>query len=84
MKMKEKHFVQLKTAINSLKLTTSMEEVHNEYIAAGLSDMRFRWDLLHLSKLCPGYGHNDSDWPVYDYLNDTHIDTALRKITNTR
>jgi hypothetical protein len=35
-------------------------------------DMRYRWDLLHLSK--------HSIIPLYSYLDDTHIDTALRAI----
>ena len=43
-----------------------------------LSDMRYRWDLLHIS--VPSKWICDN---LYPYLNDDHIDTALRKITKT-
>lgn len=35
-------------------------------------DKRYRWDLLYLSGFQLG--------PLYSYLNDEHIDTALRRI----
>ena len=41
-----------------------------------MSEMRFRWDALWARGFrIPG------EW--YKYLNDKHIDTALRKITGT-
>lgn len=40
-----------------------------------LNDERYRWDMLHVS------GFNTSR--LYEYLDDSHIDTALRKITST-
>jgi hypothetical protein len=44
----------------------------DRYKADGLSDMRFRWDCLHISRfdVCS----------LYAYLNDSHIDTALKRI----
>jgi hypothetical protein len=45
----------------------------NAYRSCGLSDMRFRWDLLHASKF-------DTSALYAAGLNDTHIDTALRQI----
>jgi len=38
-------------------------------------DMRLRWDLFHATK------HGTRE--LYTYLNDTHIDSALRKIVAT-
>jgi hypothetical protein len=49
---------------------------YTDYQVKGLSDMRYRWDLLHFS------GYNVR--PLYQYLNDDHIDTALRMITRTK
>lgn len=42
-------------------------------------DMRYRWDLLHASglKLGDGVG-TQGDLNLYAYLNDEHIDSALR------
>lgn len=49
---------------------------HRErYAAAGHSDKRYRWDCLWAAKL--------SAWvcsTLYPYLNDEHIDTALRSL----
>jgi hypothetical protein len=47
-------------------------DAHSQYEAAGLSPMRFRWDALHASKF--------PIMPLYAYLNDANIDTALRSI----
>ena len=44
----------------------------DEYSAAGLSEVRFVWDLFHASK----YPSRD----LYRYLNDSHIETALLRI----
>ena len=43
-----------------------------EYEAAGLSPMRFRWDLLHASKW-------DTRQAYAAGLNDAHIDSAIRQ-----
>ena len=55
----------------------------DQYRSKGLSDKRWRWDLL--------WSSNDKERGeliriIYDELdaNDDHIDTALRKITDTR
>ena len=44
----------------------------DRYKVDGLSDERFRWDCLHIS------GFNTCSF--YAYLNDSHIDTALKRI----
>lgn len=44
-------------------------------------DMRYRWDLLYASKLKLGDGVGiEGDLNLYAYLNDSHIDTALRSL----
>lgn len=44
-------------------------------------DARYRWDLLHASGLKIGDGVGiQGDLNLYSYLDDTHIDTALRSI----
>ena len=53
------------------------EKLYKAYQEAGLSDERYRWDLLLRSGMSTNvYYHNG--------LNDDHIDTALRNITGKR
>lgn len=47
----------------------------SEWIAAGMSGRRYRWDIVRAAGLIP-YICNT----LYRYANDTHIDTALRVI----
>ncbi len=52
----------------------------NQYLSAGLTDKRYRWDVLHASR-----PNGKPYWKfltdeLYPYLDDTHIDTALRHI----
>ena len=47
-------------------------DYRKSYHAAGFSDERFRWDCLWSS------GFDTS--PRFSYLDDSHIDTALRRI----
>lgn len=55
----------------------------DSYKQQGRTAKRWRWDLLWYAaaKILPG------DWvtkTLYPYLNDNHIDSALRVITNTK
>ena len=71
MKIRPEHYDILKIAVESVVAT------HPK--AAGLSDRRYRWDLLWMAKI----EGNTSSWicrNLYSYLDDTHIDTALRRI----
>lgn len=44
-------------------------------------NMRYRWDVLYASQIKIGDGVGiQGDLNLYSYLNDTHIDTALRSI----
>lgn len=77
MKMTASHFAKLKTMI------CDHQDHIDDYVEAcrtmELSEKRIRWDLLwnvpHSSRVV---------WfdEVYKYCDDTHIDTALKKIVN--
>ena len=70
MKMTSSDFAELKRVI--LETVDEHPGMKAEYTKKGLSPMRYRWDIMYLSKVdIPKY---------YHYLNDDHIDTALRKI----
>lgn len=65
-----------------LKIKAVLENHPNAYQGykdAGLSDKRYRWDLVRYAGLMPYICD-----VLYKYLNDTHIDTALKNITNTK
>ena len=47
-------------------------------------NMRYRWDLLYMSRLRLGDGVGmKGDLNLYSYLNDKHIDAALRSFIPT-
>ena len=56
-----------------------------DYQAKGLSPKRLRWDLFWASNCKIGDGAGMSgDINLYSYMNDDHIDTALRRIMNEK
>ena len=71
MKMTTSDYLSLKRQIKqTLEETGASWE---EYQKSGLSHTRWRWDLLwHCDTITPR---------LYQYLDDAHIDTALRKAT---
>lgn len=76
MKMKLEHFAQLETSIKSLdtgerRLTYKKRLFQNADKVQDL-DKRYRWDLLYIASL--------PMQELYSYLNDEHLDTALRKL----
>ena len=71
MKMKPEHREHIREAV--VKFNTDFHR--SRYAAAGLSDMRFCWDCVNAAGL--------TGWicsELYSYLNDEHIETALRSI----
>lgn len=72
MKITEKHylFMKKKMAENKNKIPAMAIYEKNK-----LSEKRYRWDLVIKSGLL-----NFICDDLYKYLNDSHIDTALRKI----
>lgn len=53
---------------------TDLKSMESGYTNRGLSLMRFRWDIFHAAVPQP--------WKkkVYEYADDRHIDTALRRL----
>lgn len=76
MKMTDAHYLQMADALNAIK--PQLDESAPKYKEQGLSEMRFRWDALRAAKV-----EGDSTrWicdRLYSYLDDSHIDTALRR-----
>jgi hypothetical protein len=75
MKMKPEHYDELLQAIR--RVAPYAADHRKCIIVEGKSknvEMRLRWDCLYASKL------NVCAW--YDYLNDSHLDTALRTVMN--
>lgn len=82
MKMKTEHFQYIKSEIEKFigddleKLKTIYENgAFNNADKVKDLDKRFRWDMFHFAKLLQFQCDT-----LYDYLNDDHIDTALREI----
>ena len=87
MKMKPEHFAHLKAAINkAIEGHGGLSVVVRRYETGDFPrsdktkdlNMRFRWDLLHVSNLY-SWMHDT----LYKYLDDKHIDTALKSIVPT-
>lgn len=95
MKITAEHFATLETAVRRIQ-TENPTITAEAYAAAGRSAKRYRWDCLwaavRLGYVAIGQGHHAPAeperaavyLPVYDYADDSHIDTALRKITGTK
>lgn len=84
MKMKQSHYSHMlsaiKTRMNSGGFTTWQHiDEHRRYIInQGTSkdvERRLRWDMTYVAKLTPWICST-----LYSYLDDNHIDTALRAI----
>jgi hypothetical protein len=79
MKMSAAAFDDLKAMLRGAGLLDSTQTVAREYQKQGFSAKRYRWDQFY------GLTYYDrDDWftrhAIYDSLDDTHIDTALRQI----
>jgi hypothetical protein len=83
MKITAKDYAILETAIKHTIARTGL--TLDNYTSLGLTAKRYRWDMLEQSNIKIGDGINiDGDVNIYAYANKTHIDTALRNITNTK
>jgi hypothetical protein len=79
LKIKPEHFEVLSAAIGAI--LAAKPEAAAAYQKAGLSHERFRWDVLRASKIKIGDSVGmPGDLPLYDYMSDSHIDSALRAI----
>jgi hypothetical protein len=83
MKIQQNDFEYLQSKIFAKVEELGLEKVLDHYIklttweipAVKEPEKRFRWDLFHVAGL-----NNYACDTLYTYLNDDHIDTALRKI----
>lgn len=82
MKITQKDYQGLKQAIEKAiqDQDLNINQLWVDYSNLGFSEMRFRWDLFHLSRVRIGDKNCPGDFNLYDYLNDNHIDTALKNI----
>lgn len=71
MKIKPEHVEHIRQAVE--KHDTAFHR--SRYIAAGLSTTRYQWDLIRHAGLMPWLCDT-----LYQYANDTHIQTALNKV----
>ena len=89
MKIKQNHYDTMEMHIN--RVIADNPHLLSDYEKAGLSGKRYRWDMLRRAQfpaICGqhAYNVNGITWicdNLYSYLDDSHIDTALRKITGT-
>lgn len=83
MKITPEDYAVLESAIKRAIASTGLNL--DNYTSLGLSAKRFRWDLLEKSRIVIGDGVNiNGDVNIYAYANNSHIDTALRRITKTK
>lgn len=77
MKIRPEHFATLRKAITAF--IADHQEACQRHKAAH-NPKRYRWDVFYRTRI---NGQSSSHWVgdnLYPYLNDTHIDTALRRI----
>ena len=77
MKIKPEHYKELDTAIHLRFSDSELLTYWNAYKSKGLSAMRYRWDMFHAID-----SNGSISKEFYTYMNDNHIDTALRKLTD--
>lgn len=77
MKIRAEHYAHMKAAIAAIgahKIGAHRKFIVNEGKAKDV-EKRLRWDLSYYAGLTPFFCEH-----VYDYADDSHIDTALRRI----
>jgi len=74
MKMTNQHFTQISSLLDSCISKSQLSELQVEYKQHDLSEKRLRWDIFNACVPLPFICQ-----VLYKYLNDEHIDTALRK-----
>lgn len=70
--MTAEHYAELSKGLDAIR--PMILQAMPEYKAAGLSDRRLRWDATYKAGLTGWICKN-----LYSYLDDNHIDTALRQ-----
>lgn len=73
--IRPEHVEHIKNSIAEFNTPASLGHYRRE----GLSDKRFRWDLTYRAGLTKWICDN-----IYPYANDDHLDSVLRRLTNTK
>jgi len=80
MKVKPEHIEALRTALRPFL----NKDTARVYADAGLSPTRYRWDALWSARKLRGEDVGDLITEIYQYANDTHIDTVLKMLAEER
>jgi len=84
MKIHHFDFLTMQSQISRAIVNRKMDykKVRADYKKSGLSDVRFSWDLMHFAgvDVCKLKSTMGPATNLYDYLNDSHINTALKAI----
>lgn len=77
MKMTPEHYAKLEAGCKAV--IAAHPDIAATYAKAGLTPKRRNWDILDAATID---GVTGSQWvcSLYSYLNDDHVDTALRRI----
>jgi hypothetical protein len=76
MKMKPEHYKAIESGLNAI--SSDLDKAEHEYAERGLSDKRMRWDAFRFARI----NGDSTKWlcdTLYPYLNDEHVDSALRR-----
>ena len=82
MKIKPEHYQELKTAISMVPKEAALQHREDLKTDSRVKDLdtRYCFDLLYASRIKIGDGVGISGLPLYEYMNDSHILTALKAI----
>ena len=75
MKIQPAHFTYVEKAIRGAISDKPLDELQARYRTQKLTPKRFRWDALYAATLSHWICDN-----LYPYMNDDHLDTALRQV----
>lgn len=76
MKIKPEHYEHLRDTLTGI-VDRNRAQVEEYFSRDTMTPMRKRWDLLHAARLSPWISST-----LYPYMNDDHLDTALRRIVS--
>lgn len=83
MKILPEHYEYLNHKLTQVMDGCDIIGVTESYKNRGLTFNRFCWDVLWASRIKISHSHNTCDLPLYDYMDDTHLKTAIKKIVTS-